>query len=221
LLNFNWVFNWATWGNILAINIVILAIGVSAFRNPVYSLLALIGVFIHVIIFLLRLRVDFLSFNFLIIYVGAIAILFLFVVMMFNLKDLMRVKPGQSAWSLNWAMFGLFFGIPLLKFLSIIHLQFQHFWMNLTNLFRMDLIFDLYNPTSFFISGYNDIFIFTETLYSHYSLIFLLSSLILLSSMMGAIVLAMSTTAVKPKQKPVTMLLTHKPELVRNNPNNF
>jgi hypothetical protein len=56
--------------------------------HPVYALLLLIGVFLDTAIVLLILRVQFLSIIYIIIYIGAIAILFLFVLMMFNLKNL-------------------------------------------------------------------------------------------------------------------------------------
>lgn len=60
--------------------------------NPVHSLLALIGTFFHVIILLLTLKAEYLAFVFLIVYIGAIAILFLFVLMLFNLKELIAVQ---------------------------------------------------------------------------------------------------------------------------------
>jgi len=57
-------------------------------RNPIQSVLFLILVFIVTICFFFLLGAEFLSLVFLIIYVGAIAVLFLFVVMMLNIKTL-------------------------------------------------------------------------------------------------------------------------------------
>jgi NADH:ubiquinone oxidoreductase subunit 6 (subunit J) len=59
--------------------------------NPIYSLLALIVVFACVLISFLTIGIEFLSLIYLIIYVGAIAILFLFVIMMFNIKRMPRL----------------------------------------------------------------------------------------------------------------------------------
>lgn len=59
-------------------------------RTPIYSLLSLIILFMHVVVLLLTIGVEFLGLIFLIIYVGAIAILFLFVIMLFRLKDLQQ-----------------------------------------------------------------------------------------------------------------------------------
>jgi NADH:ubiquinone oxidoreductase subunit 6 (subunit J) len=55
-------------------------------NSPVNSLLSLIGIFTLVIVLMIMAKAEFLGYLFLIVYVGAIAILFLFVIMMFNLK---------------------------------------------------------------------------------------------------------------------------------------
>ena len=55
-------------------------------RNPIHSVLFMMLVFINVVFLLLFLEVEFLSLTFVIVYVGAVAVLFLFVVMMLNIK---------------------------------------------------------------------------------------------------------------------------------------
>lgn len=69
------------------LNMAIFSVAIFFVHTPIHSLLCLIAVFLHAIILLLSLKVEFLALLLLIIYVGAIAVLFLFVVMMFNLKD--------------------------------------------------------------------------------------------------------------------------------------
>lgn len=59
---------------------------VIASRNPIHSILYLILVFCNVTFVLIILGVEFIAITFLIVYVGAIAVLFLFVVMMLNIK---------------------------------------------------------------------------------------------------------------------------------------
>ena len=54
--------------------------------NPVHSILYLILVFITVISYFFFIGVEFLALTFLIVYVGAIAVLFLFIVMMLNIR---------------------------------------------------------------------------------------------------------------------------------------
>lgn len=61
---------------------------VIASRNPIHSILYLILVFCNVTFVLIILGVEFIAIIFLIVYVGAIAVLFLFVVMMLNIKIL-------------------------------------------------------------------------------------------------------------------------------------
>lgn len=56
--------------------------------NPVYAVLGLISLFTFTSSYLLLLGLGFIGISYLLIYVGAIAILFLFVVMMMNLKFL-------------------------------------------------------------------------------------------------------------------------------------
>jgi NADH:ubiquinone oxidoreductase subunit 6 (subunit J) len=57
-------------------------------KNPIHSILYLILVFCSVTFILIILGVEFIAITFLIVYVGAIAVLFLFVVMMLNIKIL-------------------------------------------------------------------------------------------------------------------------------------
>jgi len=55
--------------------------------NSVHSVLWLIAAFINAAVLFILLEVDFIALIILIVYVGAIAILFLFVIMMLNLTD--------------------------------------------------------------------------------------------------------------------------------------
>ena len=59
---------------------------VIAVTNPIYSILFLILVFTGTVGILLLLGAEFLAMILLIVYVGAIAVLFLFVVMMLNIR---------------------------------------------------------------------------------------------------------------------------------------
>jgi NADH-quinone oxidoreductase subunit J len=55
-------------------------------KNPVHSILYLVLVFFNASGLLLLIKVEFLAMIFLVVYVGAIAVLFLFVVMMLNIR---------------------------------------------------------------------------------------------------------------------------------------
>lgn len=72
--------------DLLAFGSVLSGILVITSRNPVISVLFLIAVFVNVACYLLLLGINFIGVSYIVIYVGAIAILFLFVVMMLNIK---------------------------------------------------------------------------------------------------------------------------------------
>ena len=65
-------------------------------KNPVISVLFLISVFINAAGYLLLLGVGFIGISYLIVYVGAIAILFLFVVMMLNIRIVEIISVGRE-----------------------------------------------------------------------------------------------------------------------------
>jgi len=77
-------------------------------KNPVYSVLFLILVFCNVSGLLLLLNLDFFAMVFLVVYVGAIAVLFLFVVMMLNVK-LAEINDNILRYLPIGGVFGLLF----------------------------------------------------------------------------------------------------------------
>jgi len=72
--------------DLLAFGAILSGLLVITSRNPIISVLFLISVFVNVAGYLVLLGISFIGITYLIIYVGAIAILFLFVVMMMNIK---------------------------------------------------------------------------------------------------------------------------------------
>lgn len=72
--------------DLLAFGSVLSGILVITSKNPIISVLFLIAVFVNVACYLILLGINFIGLTYLILYVGAIAILFLFVVMMMNIK---------------------------------------------------------------------------------------------------------------------------------------
>jgi NADH-ubiquinone oxidoreductase chain 6 len=67
-------------------------------KNPVISVLFLISVFVNSAIYLMFLGVSFVGISYIIIYVGAIAILFLFILMMINIKltDILEIGTDYT-----------------------------------------------------------------------------------------------------------------------------
>lgn len=107
--------------DLLAFGAVLSGILVITAKNPVISVLFLISVFINVAGYLVLLGVAYLGLAYLIIYVGAIAILFLFVIMMLNLRLVELIDTGQE-YTQNLplgAIIGSLFFFELLSILQI------------------------------------------------------------------------------------------------------
>jgi NADH:ubiquinone oxidoreductase subunit 6 (subunit J) len=64
-------------------------------EDSIYCVLFLIGIFLGAAFLLLILKTEFLAFMFLIVYVGAIAVFFLFIVMMINFKLQIKLNMGE------------------------------------------------------------------------------------------------------------------------------
>lgn len=164
------------------------SIMVISLKNAVHSVLFLILVFCNVAGLLLLLGAEFLSFMLLIVYVGAIAVLFLFVVMMLNIKTPSLKLNFFSVVPLGVFIFSIFLA-QLFKVsdgLNVLSLK-------QNNLIWISWFLEEYNLTNIEAVGY--------VLYTHYSLLFLLSGLILLVAMIGAIVLTMHQRTGVKKQK--------------------
>ena len=160
--------------------------------NPIYALICLILVFFTTALFLLSIQVNFLAMIYLIIYIGAIAILFLFVIMMFNLRELQQQSTHLNDYSFLSISFSLCF-LFLCRFMLLISDR-------ISTLVAFDKYFNEYtkiklNSLRYFLTyQHNDILLFGTLLYDYYSYLFLVAALILLTSMLGSIILALSTT---------------------------
>lgn len=184
---------------ILPTSILILSICVITLSNPVYALVCLILVFFSTALFLLSINVNFLAFIYLIIYIGAIAILFLFVIMMFNLRELEKQSTEINDYSFLSISFWFYFLI-LSKFYSLFldsvwtYIEHDNYFNTVNG--DIDAYFGLKieSLTYYLTYQYADTLIFGTLLYTYYSYIFLISALILLTSMLGSIILALSTT---------------------------
>lgn len=87
----------------LAGAIIALSVVVITRRNPVHSVLFMLLMFFHVAGLYLTLNAEFLAAVQVIVYAGAILVLFLFVVLLLNLKEELRVKRAAWSWPLGAA----------------------------------------------------------------------------------------------------------------------
>nr|QJH88491.1 Nad6 [Pterocladiophila hemisphaerica] len=142
--------------------------------NSIYSVLFLILSFVNLSGILFLFGVDFLTFIFLIVYIGAIAILFLFVIMMLNVK----LEHNKIIFKIGGPIISLILGVLIYQFII-----YQNIYIEL----------DLFNENYliWLIQYYylNNIEILGLILYTNYIFLFLVSSLILLIAMIGSIVM--------------------------------
>jgi len=71
---------------ILFIIAIICGILVVTSKNPIISVLFLIGLFLNISGYLLILGINFIGFSYLLVYIGAVSILFLFILMLINIR---------------------------------------------------------------------------------------------------------------------------------------
>ena len=149
-------------------------------RNPVHSVLFLILAFFNASGLLILMEMEFLSLIFIVVYVGAIAVLFLFVVMMLNVK-ISEVEDEVLQYLPVGGTIGLIF---LFLIFFIIEGDFVSF-----NGQANSIYLDWFQQ----VDVVSNIETLGQVLYTDYLVYFLLAGVILLVAMVGAIVLTMST----------------------------
>jgi NADH-quinone oxidoreductase subunit J len=160
-------------------------------RNPVHSVLFLVLVFCNAAGLLILLETEFLAMLFLVVYVGAIAVLFLFVVMMLNV----RVTELNQSLLRYIPIGGLILIIFLFEIVSVINGDLIPFFSTNLLVFENDFFILSQDLNTVFWSNQIDpitnVASIGEILYTYYVYCFMVASLILLVAMIGAILLTM------------------------------
>lgn len=164
----------------LSFLLVLSALLVISAQNPVHSVFFLILVFLTSAIFLFLLEVEFLSLLFVLVYVGAIAVLFLFVVMMLDIK----VTRAENDFFIYVPM-GIFLG--LIFFLEV----FMTLGENFVPISPLDSS-QLYTSWILNLDTLSNIEVLGQLIYTYYFFYFLIAGIILLVAMVGAIVLTLN-----------------------------
>jgi NADH-ubiquinone oxidoreductase chain 6 len=169
-------------------------------KNPVLSVLFLIAVFLNVAGYLVLIGIAYLGLVYLIVYVGAIAILFLFVIMMLNLRLVELVETGRQYTQnlpLATLMAGLF-SLFLIKAVPTGHVNGSLF--NKVNGLLLAQNSDqasLYrafsaNVTESMLNSYTQIESIGHGLYTYAALWLVVAGLIFMLAMVGPIVLCLN-----------------------------
>jgi NADH-quinone oxidoreductase subunit J len=141
-------------------------------RNPVHSVLWMLVLFVHIAALYLFLNAEFLAAVQIIVYAGAILVLFLFVIMLLNLKKEETVRKYQSQWPV-----GAGIGVLLAIFFVLI-------------VGKITVLPPLGKFSIEAVQSEGHMMTVGKVLYTKYLLPFEIASLILLVAIIGAVVLA-------------------------------
>lgn len=149
------------------------------FRNPIHCLLCLILAFLNFSILLFHLNMEFLALSYVVIYVGAISVLFLFVILLLNL----RVYTRQN-YQLNILVIFLFFSLVIAFLSSMIIAP------------TLDISSEWVSPYSLFDHS-RDLFLLGKSFFFLHFHYFLFVSLLLLLGIISVITISLSLTKKK------------------------
>ena len=152
-------------------------------KNPVISVLFLIGLFTSVSVYLLLLGLDFIGISYILVYVGAISILFLFIVMLINIRISELVSNNSN-----------YIALAITSVITLIYIFKEKIWFNFLQYYDIG---SNNNPVYYSISPnwenalieITHISALGNIMYGSYSLWLIIASLILLLAMVGSIVI--------------------------------
>ena len=154
---------------------VLSALMVISARNPVHSVLFLILSFVNASGLFVLLGAEFLAMILVVVYVGAVAVLFLFVVMMLDI-NFVKLREGF----LQYLPFGALLGIVLIIELGILFLTKSFSENSLSKFVELPIMNEVENTK-----------LIGQVLYTNYFYLFQISGLILLVAMVGSITLTL------------------------------
>ena len=173
-------------------------------KNPIVSVLFLIGLFLSIASYLMILGLNFIGLAYLLVYVGAVSILFLFILMLINVRisEIMSNTNNSIALAIFITIFFYYPVYSIASFNSIIDISNN----KVNNIYNLP--YDTINNSSYTFNNINNnIFYVTSKIwdgnlaetshitsignimYTSYSIWLILTSIILLLAMVGAIVI--------------------------------
>ena len=198
--------------DILSILAILCGILVITSKNPIVSVLFLIGLFLSIASYLMILGLNFIGLSYLLVYVGAVSILFLFILMLINVR--ISELMSNTSNSIPLAIFiAISFNYPVYQILPYSIASFNSYTVDLNNTLN-DIWYNNYSDyfVKFFKLSSTDldngeIYYVTSKIwdgnlaetshitsignimYTSYSIWLILTSIILLLAMVGAIVI--------------------------------
>jgi len=196
--------------NILAFGTLLSSVFSITSKNPVISVIFLISTFVQAALYLILIGINFVGISYIVIYVGAIAVLFLFVIMMINIKLTDILETGTQYTKnlpLAIAIGSLFIfiifqiipnnynNVPTLSVL-LDKITFFNSILSDSNVVSINLINSIVN--NYFFSSLSDVIIteFTQievlghSLYTYGAVLLITLSVILLLAMFATIIIS-------------------------------
>jgi NADH-ubiquinone oxidoreductase chain 6 len=204
--------------DILSLVAILCGILVIISKNPIVSVLFLIGLFLSIASYLIILGLNFIGLSYLLVYVGAVSILFLFILMLINVR--ISELLSNTSNSIPLAIFiSILFSYPVFEILPYSIVAYNTYISNFSNVCSIayNYIFNLFFKLSDVELDNGQIYLVTSKIwdgnlteashittignimYTSYSIWLILTSIILLLAMVGAIVIT-----IKPKNLPVS-----------------
>lgn len=156
--------------------------------NTIYSVFFLILVFINFSFILLILEIEFISIMLIIIYVGAITILFLFIVMMLDIKFVINKKQNFGYIPILILIGFIFFSENFFVFSKL----FTSYNNLIKNWYYINTKNKIYSCKIYLIDYITNTETIGQTLYTYYFFFLLLAGVILLIALIGAVMLTKS-----------------------------
>jgi len=117
--------------NVISIASIFCGVFVIISKNPIVSVLYLIGLFLNIAVYLMMLGIHFIGLSYLLVYVGAVSILFLFILMLINVRISELVTDNNNSIPLA-IMVGSIFSFTLYNLFP------NNFKVNINGLFNKD-----------------------------------------------------------------------------------
>ena len=173
--------------NIISLFAIFCGVFVIISKNPVVSVLFLIGLFLSISSYLILLGMNFIGLSYLLVYIGAVSILFLFILMLINIRmsELLNENTNSIPLAILVGTFFNYFVNNVLPYMVMTNNLLYHFSIKkkLTNVTSVS--WDGYLAETSHITSIGNI------LYGNYSIWLIITSIILLLAMVGAIVITL------------------------------
>lgn len=196
--------------DLLAFGSLLSSVLVITSKNPVIAVIFLISVFVNAAGYLILSGIGFIGISYIIVYIGAIAVLFLFVIMMINIK-LTDILDAGSQYTKNLPLALAIGSLFIYEFFTITPFTFSDvsllstFLNTLTNLngFFLDsnissanIVFNAFNPVTVDTTFVNFLQVQAvgQSLYTLGAFWLIITSLILLLAMVAPIFISKKTT---------------------------